>query len=170
MPSIWIHAVSVGEVLATRALIPALRERYPEHRLLRSTTAETGRSVAASIDALDGVFYVPVDLASVVGQVLDRVQPVLVVMVDTETLAQPVQPENSGGPPVNEGGDVIGVVVATAAAPAFIRATDSIPQNINWAVKSAFASVLFEPPPADRTPSLDNPLQRPPHDQYPSVL
>ena len=65
---------------------------------------------------------------------------------------------------------MVGVVVATAAAPAFIRATDSIPQNINWAVKSAFASVLFEPPPADRTPSLDNPLQRPPHDQYPSVL
>ena len=166
MPSIWIHAVSVGEVLATRALIPALRERYPEHRLFLSTTTETGRSVAASIDALDGVFYSPVDLASVVGRVLDQVQPVLVVMVDTETLVQPVQPGNSGGPFVYEGGDV----VATAAAPAFIRATDSIPQNINWAVKSAFASVLFEPPPADRTPSLDNPLQRPPHDQYPSVL
>jgi 3-deoxy-D-manno-octulosonic-acid transferase len=83
-PSIWIHAVSVGEVLATRALIPALRERYPEHRLLLSTTTETGRSVAASVDGLDGVFYFPVDLASVVGRVLDQVRPVLLVMVDTE--------------------------------------------------------------------------------------
>jgi 3-deoxy-D-manno-octulosonic-acid transferase len=83
-PSIWIHAVSVGEVLATRALIPALRERYPEHRLLLSTTTETGRAVATSVDALDGVFYFPVDLASVVGRVLDQVRPVLLVMVDTE--------------------------------------------------------------------------------------
>ena len=50
---------------------------------------------------------------------------------------------------------MIGVVIATASAPAFIRATDSIPQNINWAVKSAFASVLFEPPPAGPTPTAD---------------
>ena len=70
-------------------------------------------------------------------------------------ISVPIQPGNSGGALVNDDGDVIGVVVATAAAPAFIRATDSIPQNINWAVKSAFASVLFEPPPADRTPTAD---------------
>ena len=37
----------------------------------------------------------------------------------------------------------------------FFQATDSIPQNINWAVKSAFASVLFEPPAADSTPTAD---------------
>ena len=82
--SIWIHAVSVGEVLAARALIPALRERYPEHRLLLSTTTQTGRSVAASVETLDGVFYFPVDLAPVVKRVLEQVRPALLVMVDTE--------------------------------------------------------------------------------------
>ena len=50
-----------------------------------------------------------------------------------------------------ETGDVIGVVVSTADAPAFIEATDSIPQNINWAVKSVFASALFAPPSDDVT-------------------
>jgi len=45
--------------------------------------------------------------------------------------------------------------LTSAAAPACIRETDSISQNINWAVKSAFASVLFEPPPSDRTPTAD---------------
>ena len=36
--SIWIHAVSVGEVLTARALLPELRERYPKLRLFLSTT------------------------------------------------------------------------------------------------------------------------------------
>ena len=40
--SIWIHAVSVGEVLTARALLPQLRERYPRLRLFLSTTTMTG--------------------------------------------------------------------------------------------------------------------------------
>jgi len=46
--------------------------------------------------------------------------------------------------------------LTSAAAPACIRETDSISQNINWAVKTAFASVLFETPPTDRTPAVDS--------------
>ena len=44
--SIWIHAVSVGEVLAARPLVPALRERFPGHRVFLSTTTMTGNAVA----------------------------------------------------------------------------------------------------------------------------
>jgi len=58
-------------------------------------------------------------------------------------------------PLVNAEGDVVGVVVATADVPTFIQATDTIPQNINWAVKSLFASALFTPPFAGVTPSTD---------------
>ena len=45
-PSIWIHAVSVGEVLTARALLPQLRERYPRLRIFLSTTTMTGQQVA----------------------------------------------------------------------------------------------------------------------------
>ena len=84
VPSIWIHAVSVGEVLATGALISALRDRYPEHPLWLSTTTQTGRAAATGLDGIDGLFYFPLDLSPVVARVLDRVRPQLFVMVDTE--------------------------------------------------------------------------------------
>ena len=84
VPSIWIHAVSVGEVLATRALIPALRDRYPDHPLWLSTTTQTGRAAATGLEGVDGLFYFPFDLPPVVARVLARVRPQLFVMVDTE--------------------------------------------------------------------------------------
>jgi len=84
VPSIWIHAVSVGEVLATGALIPALRDRYPDHPLWLSTTTQTGRAAATTLGGVDGLFYFPFDLSPVVARVLDRVRPELFVMVDTE--------------------------------------------------------------------------------------
>ena len=83
-PSIWVHAVSVGEVQAARTLLPGLRDRYPGHRLWLSTTTQTGRAVAAGIDAVDGLFYFPLDLPRAVDRVLDRVRPALFVAVDTE--------------------------------------------------------------------------------------
>ena len=76
--------MSVGEVLATRALIPALRERYPDHPLVLSTTTSTGRAVANGLDGVDGLFYFPFDLGPSVARVLDRVRPELFIMVDTE--------------------------------------------------------------------------------------
>jgi len=45
-PVIWLHAVSVGESIAARPLLKALRTRYPGHAILVSNTTETGRGVA----------------------------------------------------------------------------------------------------------------------------
>ena len=83
--SIWIHAVSVGEVLAARPLLDSLRQTYPTHRLLLSTTTATGQLVATQLgDAVDGSFYAPFDLPPFVTRTLDRVAPDLLVLVDTE--------------------------------------------------------------------------------------
>jgi 3-deoxy-D-manno-octulosonic-acid transferase len=83
--SIWIHAVSVGEVLTARALLPQLRERYPRLRLFVSTTTMAGQQVAKSnLPFVDEVFYFPFDLGFIVNRTLRLVRPRLFVMMETE--------------------------------------------------------------------------------------
>jgi 3-deoxy-D-manno-octulosonic-acid transferase len=83
--SIWIHAVSVGEVLTARALLPDLRERYPHLRLFLSTTTITGQQVARSnLQYVDDVFYFPFDLRPIVNRTIRLVRPRLLIMMETE--------------------------------------------------------------------------------------
>jgi 3-deoxy-D-manno-octulosonic-acid transferase len=83
--SIWIHAVSVGEVLTARALLPQLRERYPRLRIFLSTTTITGNQVARNnVHDVDGVFYFPLDLPPIVRRTMRVVKPRLFVMMETE--------------------------------------------------------------------------------------
>lgn len=84
-PSIWIHAVSVGEVLTTRAIVEELRTRYPTLKLFLSTTTLTGQQVARTrMPNLDGVFYFPFDVPWTVRRTLDLLRPKLFVMMETE--------------------------------------------------------------------------------------
>jgi len=84
-PSIWIHAVSVGEALTARAIAGDLKARYPHLRLFVSTTTMTGQQVAKqSFRMADGVFFFPIDLGFIVRRVLDIVRPRLFVMMETE--------------------------------------------------------------------------------------
>ena len=84
-PSIWIHAVSVGELLTARPLITALRERHPSLRLFVSTTTMSAQQLARrSVPDADAVFYFPFDLGFVVRRTLDLVKPKLFLMMETE--------------------------------------------------------------------------------------
>ena len=84
-PSIWIHAVSVGEVLAAKALVALLKATYPAHRLVVSTTTASGQLVARQlVPAVDATFYAPLDFPPCVAGTLDCVAPELLVLIDTE--------------------------------------------------------------------------------------
>ena len=84
-PSIWVHAVSVGEALAARPLLRGLRAAYPEHRLVVSTTTATGQRVVRGFGGeVDAVCYAPFDFPPFVNRALDRIAPELFLVVDTE--------------------------------------------------------------------------------------
>ena len=60
---IWVHAVSVGEVLAVSGLVAQMRQNFPQHRVLVSTTTDTGQELARKRFGEDNAFYFPMDFA-----------------------------------------------------------------------------------------------------------
>jgi 3-deoxy-D-manno-octulosonic-acid transferase len=82
--AIWVHAVSVGEVVASSAVIAALREQFPSHRVLISTTTSTGQKLAVQRFGAENVFYFPLDFAFAIRPYLQALHPDLVVVAETE--------------------------------------------------------------------------------------
>jgi 3-deoxy-D-manno-octulosonic-acid transferase len=84
-PRIWVHAVSVGEVMAAVSLIRVLSERYAGHRIILSTVTETGQEVARQqLPDLGGLFYLPFDLPFIVLKVVKNLKPSLFLFLETE--------------------------------------------------------------------------------------
>src|SRR6202165_4591136 len=69
--AVWVHAVSVGEVVASSAVVEALRQKFPSHRVVISTTTSTGQKLAAQRFGAQNVFYFPLDFAFTIRPYLD---------------------------------------------------------------------------------------------------
>lgn len=83
-PAIWVHAVSVGEVLAVSELVGELRQRFPRYRVMISTTTATGQKLAKKHFGEESVFYFPLDLGFAIRPYLAALKPALVVIAETE--------------------------------------------------------------------------------------
>ncbi len=97
---IWIHAVSLGEINATSKLSAALRERLPDHELVFSCTTDTGHARAVQLYGASNVFRFPLDFSLVVAQVLRRVAPTMIVLVELEVWYNLVRMARRRGIPV----------------------------------------------------------------------
>jgi 3-deoxy-D-manno-octulosonic-acid transferase len=84
-PTIWVHAVSLGEVTAAATLIRALRVRYPQMPVVLTTATPTGRARACALFGVTvDVRYLPYDTPGSMRRFIDRVGPCLAIIMETE--------------------------------------------------------------------------------------
>ncbi|HLW51958.1 MAG TPA: 3-deoxy-D-manno-octulosonic acid transferase [Candidatus Angelobacter sp.] len=95
--SIWIHAVSVGEVLAVSRLITELQAANPHTPVFVSTTTATGQKLARERFGDSQVFYAPLDFGFAVRAYLHVLKPTLLVLAETEFWPNLLRRSREGG-------------------------------------------------------------------------
>jgi 3-deoxy-D-manno-octulosonic-acid transferase len=99
-PRIWLHAVSVGEVLCLRPIIAALRQQFPDYQLVISVTTATGRQVAEKTFPDFLIFWFPFDFTWAVKRALRAVLPALVILSELELWPNFIRQASRTGVPV----------------------------------------------------------------------
>ncbi|MGB8542004.1 MAG: 3-deoxy-D-manno-octulosonic acid transferase [Candidatus Acidiferrales bacterium] len=99
--AIWVHAVSVGEVLAATPLIEGLKREFPGRAILVSTTTETGQRLARErLKSAEAIFYFPLDWIVPVRKALRTIRPAVVIVMETEIWPNFLRETRCAGIPV----------------------------------------------------------------------
>ena len=114
---VWVHAVSVGEVMAATRLIAELKERLPGWVIAVSTTTETGQNLARERLKDSPVFYMPLDFAFSVRRYLRLLRPELVVLMESEFWPRLMRECPRNGIPVA----VVNARVSDRSLPRYLR-------------------------------------------------
>jgi len=83
-PTIWIHAVSVGEVNLTQGVVARLQRLYPDNAILVSTSTDTGYDLAIQHFGVDRVFFCPLDFSWAVRRTIENLKPKLLLLAELE--------------------------------------------------------------------------------------
>jgi 3-deoxy-D-manno-octulosonic-acid transferase len=99
--TLWVHAVSVGEVIAAEPFIKAFRARRPGWRVVVSTITDTGRAVARQrLFGLAEHVYLPFDLPGCLARAIAHIKPSAFVFMETEIWPNLIAAMHSAGVPV----------------------------------------------------------------------
>ncbi len=99
--TIWIHAVSVGEVIIAVPLIKKIKERRPSSEIIISTVTDTGQKVAKErLGDTPCIIYVPFDLPFAIKNALRRIKPSVFIIMETELWPNTIRILNMLGVPV----------------------------------------------------------------------
>lgn len=83
--AIWVHAASVGEVVAASPIVRELKKRYPEQMVVVSVVTATGHKMAQSIiPEADGHIFFPVDIPVITNRIVKIVDPEIIILIETE--------------------------------------------------------------------------------------
>jgi 3-deoxy-D-manno-octulosonic-acid transferase len=116
-PTIWVHAVSVGEVLAVSGLVAELRKRFPKHRVVVSTTTDTGQKLARTRFDAENVFYFPLDFAFAIRPYLAALRPELIVIAETEFWPNFLRLVHASGAPIA----IVNARISDRSLPGYLR-------------------------------------------------
>lgn len=97
---VWVHAVSVGETIAAKPLLAAIRKRFPGHGIVLSNVTETGHEIAAGLADIDLAIYFPFDISFIVARTLRALKPSCIVIVETEIWPNLLRAARRAGVPV----------------------------------------------------------------------
>jgi 3-deoxy-D-manno-octulosonic-acid transferase len=83
--SIWVHAASVGEVFCSIPLLKKIKEKFPLTKIVLTTMTTTGNEAAKTrVPEADRVFFLPVDHPLIVRRVVEKIQPGILLIAETE--------------------------------------------------------------------------------------
>jgi len=98
---VWVHAVSVGEVIAAETFIKALKKRYPDINVVVSTITDTGQKVAGErLRGIADTVYMPFDLDFIMRNAIKALKPRLFVVMETELWPNAIWGMQSANVPV----------------------------------------------------------------------